>query len=132
MPMYDRICTNGHKLIDCWEPVTAPVVACPECGKETERAWLTKPSNVIGDDIPGGIWIRHGLCNEDGSPRKYYSHSEMRAEAKRRDLVNAVRHTTGPDSDKSKHTVIWTSIPANEEERLAAWHAHEATLNLNK
>ena len=39
---------------------------------------------VIGDDIPGGIEIRHGLCNEDGSPRRYYSHSEIEKECKKR------------------------------------------------
>lgn len=64
-------------------------------------------SNVIGDDIPGGILIRHGICNEDGTPRKYYSKSEMTKEAKRRGLVNLVEHVTEPGTDKSKHTTRW-------------------------
>lgn len=109
MPMYDRLCPDGHQMIDCWEKVDTPSVPCKECGKPTERAWLTKPANVIADDIPGGIWIRHGICNEDGTPRKYYSKSEMAREAKRRGLVNAVRHVgDDPGTDKSKHTVRWT------------------------
>lgn len=105
--MYDRICVKGHEMIDCWEPIEAPEVPCKECGKETERAWIGKPSGVIGDDIPGGMWVRHGLCNEDGTPRKYYSKSEMAAEAKRRGVSNHVEHVPEKGSDKSKHTTRW-------------------------
>lgn len=111
MPMYDRLCIDNEcktELIDCWEPIEAPEVKCPKCGKETERAWIGKVSGVIGDDIPGGVWIRHGICNEDGTPRKYYSKSEMAKEAERRNLINRVEHV--PDSqgtDKAKHTTRW-------------------------
>lgn len=107
MPMYDRVCPDGHTMIDCWEKIDTTDVPCNECHKMTERTWLSKPANVIGDDIPGGIWIRHGLCNEDGSPRKYYSKSEIATEAKKRDLVQAIRHAPEPGSDKSKHTTRW-------------------------
>ena len=107
MPMYDRVCPDGHKMIDCWEPITVPAVECKDCGKPTERAWLEHPGNVIGDDIPGGIEIKHGLCNEDGSPRRYYSKSEIAAEAKRRGLVNRVEHTTEKGTDKNRHTTKW-------------------------
>lgn len=112
MPMYDRVCIDPNcntELIDCYEPVEAPDVACTKCGKPTERAWIGKPAAVIGDDIPGGIWIRHGLCNEDGTPRKYYSKSEIAKEAERRGLVNRVEHTTDPKSgsDKARHTTRW-------------------------
>jgi hypothetical protein len=94
-------------MIDCLEPISMGSVPCKECGKETERAWLSKTAAVIGDDIPGGVWIRHGICNEDGTPRKYYSKSEMAAEAKRRGLVNLVTHAPEPGTDKSKHTSKW-------------------------
>lgn len=57
---------------------------------------------VVGDDIPGGVLIEHGLCNEDGSPRRYYTKSEMKAEADRRGLRNVVRHIDG-----SPHTSRW-------------------------
>ena len=68
-----------------------------------------KANGVIPDEIPGGVEIRHGLCNPDGTPRRYYSHSEMKAEAKRRGLVNRVEHVTNPrsGSDKNPHTVRW-------------------------
>jgi hypothetical protein len=107
--MYDRLCPDGHEMIDCWEPVNVGEVICKECSKPTERAWLTKPGNIIQDSIEGGIWIRHGLCNEDGTPRKYYSKSEIQKEADRRGLVNRVEHTVDPRTggDKSRHTTRW-------------------------
>ena len=111
MPMYDRVCVSnacGTELIDCWEPITPPDVACPKCGKSTERAWIGKPSGVIGDDIPGGVWIRHGICNPDGTPRKYYSKSEIAKEAKARGLVQLVEHVSSPGSDTNRHTTKWS------------------------
>lgn len=36
---------------------------------------------VNSDDIPGGLLVRHGVCWPDGSPRKYYSKSEIRKAA---------------------------------------------------
>jgi hypothetical protein len=66
-------------------------------------------NSAIGDDIPGGIEIRHGICNEDGTPRRYYTHSAMRAEAKRRGVYNHVEHVPNPSSgsDRSKWTTRW-------------------------
>jgi hypothetical protein len=62
---------------------------------------------VHGDDIPGGLEIRHGLCNADGSPRKYYSKTEIAREAKKRGLTNHVTHVPDKGSDKNKHTTRW-------------------------
>lgn len=85
-------------------------VKCERCGAAIEigdypfcphgRSALT----VVGDDIPGGLEIRHGLCNADGTPRRYYSKTEIAREAKRRGLVNHVEHVPVPGSDKSPHT----------------------------
>lgn len=51
MPFYDRLCRAcGTPQIDCFEPIDAPVVLCGECGEPTERAWIGRPSNVIGDE----------------------------------------------------------------------------------
>jgi hypothetical protein len=72
------------------------------CPLEPRRA-----SAVIGDDIPGGVLIEHGLVNADGSPRRYYSKSEMAAEAKRRGLLNLVEHKGTRGSDRSPHTTRW-------------------------
>ncbi len=109
MPMYDRQCGScEHTLIDSWESVSAVDAACPKCGSATKRVWLTKPSNVITDDIPGGLEVRHGICNPDGSPRTYYSKSEILRTAKAAGWSNDVTHMpSSRGSDKSKHTTKW-------------------------
>lgn len=115
MPIYDRVCPDGHQLLECYERIShADPVLCKTCGKETKREILSRKTAIIGDDIPGGIDIRHGLCNEDGSPRRYYSKSEIAAEAKRRGLVNRVEHVTDPrtGSDKNPHTIRWDGLPS--------------------
>lgn len=107
MPIYDRVCKDcATILIDCYEPVTPPTVLC-ECGGETERAWTGHANAVIADDIPGGIWIKNGLCNDDGSPRKYYSHTEINLEAKKRGLTNYVTHIPNAGKDTSDKTSRW-------------------------
>lgn len=88
---------------------------CDVCNEEINVGdWPWCPhgqgaNNVIPDDIPGGVEIRHGLCNEDGSPRKYYSKSEIAKEAKKRGLRNHVEHVTDPrsGSDRNPHTTRW-------------------------
>lgn len=62
---------------------------------------------VTTDDIPGGIEIRHGLVNADGSPRTFYSKSSIAKEAKARGLEQFVRHVGEQGSDKSRHTTRW-------------------------
>lgn len=109
MPVYDRKCDHcGKLLLDVVEPINSPDLPCT-CGHGHKvRVWL--PGNAptaISDSIPGGVEIKNGICNLDGTPRTYYSHSEMRAEAKRRGVVNLVRHLGTRDSDKSKHTTKW-------------------------
>lgn len=76
------------------------------CPGTMERTWLMGrdgASSVHGDECD--VMIRHGLCHEDGTPRRYTSKSDIRKEAQRRGVVNHVVHE--PDSkgsDKSKHT----------------------------
>jgi hypothetical protein len=106
MPLYDIRCNTCNEESVRYSSVDNRRLPCEKCGSEIEL--LFKAANsVIGDDIPGGIEIRHGLCNEDGSPRRYYSKSEIAAEANRRGLVNRVRHVPEQGSDKSKHTTKW-------------------------
>jgi len=88
-------------------------ITCPKCNQVLEIGDFPfcphphQASSVIGDDIPGGYIVRHGICNEDGTPRKYYSKSEMIKEAKRRGVTNVVEHVPDRGSDKSKHTTRW-------------------------
>ena len=120
MPVYDRICDAcGAIKLDCLEPLSAPNMSCG-CGGTLKRGWTQRGAAVIGDDIPGGMDVKHGICNDDGSPRRFYSKSEMRQAAEARGLVNMVRHVPLPGSDKSPHTVRWDAPRVlSEEERVA-------------
>lgn len=81
-------------------------MACESCGKDLHVGeWPFCPhgfgaNTVIGDEID--VWIKHGLCNPDGTPCHYTSRAEMNQEAKRRGMVNMVRHT-----DQDHHVKRW-------------------------
>ena len=51
---------------------------CPECGMQT--VWLPKPGagGIQQDSIEGGVMIAHGICNDDGSPKRYDSRMAIR------------------------------------------------------
>ena len=105
MPLYDRLCSVCQtRQLDLYEPVHTPDPVCA-CGGTLSRAWLTTPASVIGDACD--VWIKHGICNEDGTPRHYTSKADMRREAERRGVTNVVRHVGRPGSDKSPHTSRW-------------------------
>ena len=73
MPFYDRLCTAcGTTQIDSFEPVEPPRLLCADCGEPTERAWLTKPSNVIPDSMD---WTQVNGCKR---PIRFRSKSERR------------------------------------------------------
>jgi hypothetical protein len=81
-----------------------PIPACPECGGPMESA-SSRPNRahtVIGDECD--VWIQHGLCNPDGTPRRYTSKSEIRQAEKALGWKNEVRHVGVPGSDKNPHT----------------------------
>jgi len=79
---------------------------CTGCHDAT-KGEITRANGVIPDEIPGGVEIRNGLCNADGTPHRYYSKSEIAREAAKRGLVNHVVHIGSKGSDKSPHTVRW-------------------------
>lgn len=54
---------------------------------------------VRADTIPGGRVIYHGLCHPDGTPRTYYSESEIDRECAARGLT---RWTDIHSEDKTK------------------------------
>lgn len=103
MPVYDLICPNSHKQLDRYLKL-GERPPCPECGEPTQTCWDSPPS-VIGDEID--VVIRHGICNSDGSPRRYRSRTEYNRVAKERGLTNVVRHMPKRGSDKSPHTTRW-------------------------
>jgi hypothetical protein len=101
--MYNLTCEAGHEQIDVLLKM-GERPPCPTCGAPTETLW-TASSNIIADDIPGGLEVRHGLCNDDGTPRKYYSKSEIYREAKKKGLSVG---TDVPFKDPTKKTLYFT------------------------
>lgn len=55
---------------------------CPSCELPLLplEARASVSAAIVTDDIPGGLEIRHGkgMINEDGSPKRYYSRTELR------------------------------------------------------
>ena len=106
MPMYDLICRACNtQQIDVLQPIQCEQSLCA-CGAQFERAWLTKPANVIGDECD--VSIRHGLCNEDGTPRRFRSKQDIKRTAKEKGWTPYVVHQ-GIDAgtDKSPFTSRW-------------------------
>jgi len=107
MPFYDLVCENNHEQVDLFLKM-GERPPCPTCGSPTSTLWKGK-RNIIGDDIPGGILINHAICHEDGTPKRYYSKSEIQKAAKAAGYTNLVEHVTDPrsGSDKNPHTTRW-------------------------
>jgi hypothetical protein len=98
--------------MDCYEPISAPDFECAVCGGTLKRIWLPvdqggKSNGVIPDGIPGGYYVKNGICNPDGSPRRYDSKSEMERAAKKAGMVNYVTHQGEKGTDKSRNTSRW-------------------------
>ena len=73
-----------HREYDVWlEAGTYP--ACTTCGALMERLW-TSTASAVGDDIPGGLTIEHGVCHADGTPRTFYTKSSIAKAAKEKGL----------------------------------------------
>lgn len=63
--------------------------SCPTCDEDTDlvASGVNASHAVIGDDIPGGMLISHGICHEDGSPKRYYSRTDIKRAANAKGLV---------------------------------------------
>ena len=100
MPFYDRICHCGWTAIDVLEAIET-VHACPDCGMQTERAWLTKPSNVIGDECD---FVSH---NGEKQPVRFRSKAEHKRWLKERGWRIKDDHVGEQGTDKSRFTSRW-------------------------
>lgn len=67
----------------CYEPEAIGEHGLYKCPLKPRRSTLA----VWQDSIEGGLAIAHGLCNEDGTPRTYYSRTEIREAARAKGLV---------------------------------------------
>ena len=109
MPVYDRKCVSCDVvLLDKYEPYALPESPpCPSCGAATERVWFSvgRAPTVIGDECD--VWIKHGICEENGEPRHFTSKAEIARVAKEKGLRNRVEHLGTPHGDRSPHTSRW-------------------------
>lgn len=102
MPLYDRACEAcGWHAVDVWEPVVHVAPACPSCGAQTARAWLSKPPTAIGDEMD------HWQVNGTKEPIHFRSKIARRRWMKAKDYHDATRHVGANGTDKSKHTSNW-------------------------
>ena len=67
----------------CYQPSDVGEHGLYLCPLEARR---TSPA-VWQDSIEGGLEIAHGLCNADGTPRRYYSKSEIKAACELKGIV---------------------------------------------
>lgn len=67
----------------CYRPLAEGdhgLFLCPlEARREAPTVWA--------DDIPGGLEIAHGLCHENGTPRRFDSRSAIRQAAAVKGLI---------------------------------------------
>ena len=107
MPVYDRRCLACAWTTDfALEPVQFASPVCPECGGQTERYWTTSPT-VVPDTF-------HEPVVDDMMAKQtqtFYSRSERKAAMRLHGKQEMIRHTHGPESDKSRHTTSWLSGP---------------------
>jgi hypothetical protein len=66
-----------------WDYDPAPVCCGTEMAPEVVR--IDRSSSVLGDEID--IVIPHGMCHDDGSPKRWRSRSELRAAEKAKGWV---------------------------------------------
>jgi hypothetical protein len=75
--------------------VDASYPDCDTCGAPMERLWVSS-GRPVGDDIPGGLVLEHGLCWRgeeaaragvpEGTPRRYDTKSAIARDAKKAGL----------------------------------------------
>ena len=76
-------CTFKGKIFG-WN--TSFPLECPACGSNTDLDYDSPNQThyITTDDLPGGYLVHHGLCNPDGSPKRYYSKTEIKRAANER------------------------------------------------
>jgi hypothetical protein len=98
--------TRVHRLV--WD-YDLEKQTCEQCqGPLTIYSHACRPTpGIATDDIPGGVDIHHGICNPDGTPKRYYSKTEIRRACNEQgwtmngDTPKAYRvHWSGKTTDK--------------------------------
>lgn len=85
-------CQPCDKKFEIWEWASKLPIKCPSCDQPTELYHEgDRSAAVIGDDIPGGVEIRH----LDPTPRRYYSKTEIKRRCNEKGM-NWADDTPGP------------------------------------
>lgn len=104
---WPTVCPCGFKgKAWAWSHELPPV--CPTCNQpaELDLPASNASAGIVTDDIPGGMLVRHGqgMINPDGSPKRYYSRTELRRAA------NENGWTIAGDTPKP-YNVRWSGKP---------------------
>lgn len=110
MPTYRLSCENCGKEWDRSCTISKRNEPCDDCGSEVVQVYVPNGFMTFQDDIPGGMMIE----NLGPVPVKIYSHTERKNIMKQRKLVEMVRHTGVPGSDRSPHTISWEVAPLSD------------------
>lgn len=81
-----------------------PLVACPDCGAPTRRAWLSKAAAIVGDEMD------HVQVNGLREPRRFRSKQEHKRWLKEAGYEIRDGHAPMPGTDKSKHGISWATM----------------------
>lgn len=106
MPVYDRICADGHESLDVYVAKAGTPIACRTCGAETVPLHRSQAAAVQDVTWPGGRTFE----NLADKPMTFYSPAEKYRFMKRHGLQEFVRHATAAGTDKSPHTSSWSAI----------------------
>lgn len=110
------VCSCGADLIEIrWS--YDPLPTCHKCSAEMKEDYgqFGLAPAVIGDEIPGGLEVRHGICNPDGTPKRYYSKSEIRRAAAE------AGYTISGETPKPNQRIVEQRHAENERKGLK-WH----------
>ena len=108
-PIWCPICEESFKKLG-WEndlPLDCPLCSAPTYLDYPQQ--FDKAPGLITDDIPGGVEIRHGIMNDDGSPKRYYSKSDIKRACNEKGLV------WGDDTPGKPYNVKWSGKRTTEE-----------------
>jgi hypothetical protein len=80
---------------------------------------------VWTDDIPGGVDIANGICNADGTPKRYYSKSAIKAALEAKGMIpyHEVYQEQGNSTIKAGHD--YTAWHKSDEYKRIKRHAVE-------
>jgi hypothetical protein len=82
-------CECGESF-SLWRWNTDPLPICGTCHRTMDERGdqpFGSAPGVFSDSIPGGVWIRHGICHDDGTPKRYDSLTDIRKAAAAKGLT---------------------------------------------